>query len=191
MRAKTSRNRCRVALALQRPVPEKGSEEQALENRLDRLIDHAASLTGVKSTDLADRLACQVAAGLVHQKPPGGATSTLVEAFEAIGEMAPKGPIQAMLAAQMIATNEASARFLACSFEGGHSLESRTANVNRAARLMQVFLLQAEAFEKLSGNSVQQKVVVEHVHVHEGGQAIVGAVTARKEKRGGGGRAKK
>lgn len=81
-------------------------------------------------------------------------------------EMAPEGPVQAMLAAQMIGVNEASAKFLAVAFEEGHTLESRTSNVNRAVRLMQLFLLQVEAFDRLRGKSVQQKVVVEHVHVH-------------------------
>jgi hypothetical protein len=31
---------------------------------------------------------------------------------------------------------------------------------------------------KLKGKTRQQKVIVEHVHVHHGGQAIVGTVTA-------------
>ncbi len=35
---------------------------------------------------------------------------------------------------------------------------------------------------KLKGTASQQKVTVEHVHVHEGGQAIVGAVSATKEQ---------
>jgi hypothetical protein len=40
---------------------------------------------------------------------------------------------------------------------------------------------------KLKGKTGQQKVTVEHVHVHQGGQAIVGAVTtARSEGTWGG-----
>jgi len=82
------------------------------------------------------------------------------------------------------------ARFLACAFSEGQTLESRTAKVNRAARLMQLYLLQVEAFQKLRGKSVQQKVIVEHAHVHEGGQAIVGGVTPRSGL-GEGGREKR
>jgi hypothetical protein len=77
------------------------------------------------------------------------------------------------------APNKMPARFLACAFSEGQTLESRTTNVNPAARLMQLYLLQVEAFQKLCGKSVQQKAIVEHVHVHEGGQVIVGAVTPR------------
>jgi hypothetical protein len=37
-----------------------------------------------------------------------------------------------------------------------------------------------EAMEKLKGKTGQQKVTVEHVHVYQGGQAIVGAVSPNR-----------
>jgi len=57
-------------------------------------------------------------------------------------------------------------------------------NVVRATRLLRLHLEQIEALQKLRGKAGHQKVTVEHVHVHRGGQAIVGAVNATK--RGGG-----
>jgi hypothetical protein len=42
---------------------------------------------------------------------------------------------------------------------------------------MHLFLEQLEAMAKLQGKSGQQRVVVEHVTVANGGQAIVGAIT--------------
>jgi hypothetical protein len=45
-----------------------------------------------------------------------------------------------------------------------------------ATRLMRLHLDQIEAMQKLRGKAGQQKVTVEHVHVYQGGQAIVGAV---------------
>jgi hypothetical protein len=153
------------------------TKSEAMEKRLDELLMHGPELTGVASRDVALSIAFQVARALVHPQPKDD-TLAIIGALEAVNEMAPKGPVQAMLAAQMIATNQASAKFLAASLLDEQTLESRTANVNRAARLMQIYLLQIEAFEKLRGNSVQQKMVVEHVHIHEGGQAIVGALTS-------------
>jgi hypothetical protein len=50
---------------------------------------------------------------------------------------------------------------------------------------MHVFGEQLEAMQKLKGRSGQQKVTVEHVHIHRGGQAIVGAVTTRGGGEGG------
>ena len=51
----------------------------------------------------------------------------------------------------------------------------------RATRLMRIFTEQLDAMAKLKGKSGHQKVTVEHVHVHKGAQAIVGAVTTSKE----------
>jgi hypothetical protein len=44
-------------------------------------------------------------------------------------------------------------------------------------------LEQIEAIQRLKGKTGQQKVTVEHVHVHDGGQAIVGAMTTTKKER--------
>ena len=51
---------------------------------------------------------------------------------------------------------------------------------------MRVFNEQLEAMQKLKGKAGQQKVTVEHVHVHEGGQAIEGAVSTTKGEGDGG-----
>jgi len=53
--------------------------------------------------------------------------------------------------------------------EGQHP-EAVDTNVLRATRLMRVFGEQLEAMQKLRGKTGQQKVTVEHVHVHDGGQ---------------------
>ena len=87
----------------------------------------------------------------------------------------------------MIAANNAALMFLSrATIENQHP-EAIDTNVLRATRLMRVFREQLEAMQKLKGKSGQQKVTVEHVHVHEGGQAIVGAVSTGGTGRGGGG----
>jgi hypothetical protein len=54
--------------------------------------------------------------------------------------------------------------------------ESAERGLNKLAR---TFNLQLEALKRLRSGG-EQKVRVEHVHVHEGGQAIVGNVKASK-----------
>lgn len=54
-------------------------------------------------------------------------------------------------------------------------------HVNTVAKLSNVFIQQATLMQKLQGKG-QQKVTVEHVHVHNGGQAIVGNVMGRGEE---------
>ena len=58
--------------------------------------------------------------------------------------------------------------------------EATDLNVLRATRLMRAFNEGVEAMQKLKGKASQQNVTVEHVHIHKGGQAIVGAVSAPK-----------
>jgi hypothetical protein len=53
--------------------------------------------------------------------------------------------------------------------------EGRQMNLNYANRLSRTYALHMETLDKHRGKG-QQKVTVKHVHVHEGGQAIVGHV---------------
>jgi hypothetical protein len=53
-------------------------------------------------------------------------------------------------------------------------------NITRAVRLMRLYTEQLGAMAKLKGTAGQQKMTVEHVHVHAGGQAIVGPVARGK-----------
>jgi hypothetical protein len=64
------------------------------------------------------------------------------------------------------------------------TFEGRRENLNQANKLSRTYSTLLEALNKHRGKGAQ-KVTVEHVHVHEGGQAIVGNVTP-----GGGGHTK-
>jgi hypothetical protein len=66
------------------------------------------------------------------------------------------------------------------------TFEGRDMNLRHAAKLSRTFAAQVEALSRYRGKG-QQKVVVEHVHVHSGGQAIVGEVAAGSPTGGGGG----
>ena len=56
------------------------------------------------------------------------------------------------------------------------TLIERDRHGSLAVKLLRTFALQVEALQRYRGKG-QQKVTVEHVHVHAGGQAIVGAIT--------------
>ena len=100
--------------------------------------------------------------------------------------MAPQNATETMLAIQMIAVSDAALMFLKRATLQDQPPEAVDTNVLRATRLMRVFREQLQAMQKLKGKASQQKVTVEHVHIHEGGQAIVGSVSAPKVQRGGG-----
>ena len=68
---------------------------------------------------------------------------------------------------------------------GEQTFEGRRENLNQANKLSRTWATLLEALNRHRGKG-QQKVTVEHVHVHASGQALVGMV----ETPGGGDRAK-
>jgi hypothetical protein len=102
-----------------------------------------------------------------------------------LAELQPTNATEAMLAAQMIATQRSAMRFITRAMAPDQSSDTIEMNVNRAVRLMRLFNEQAETMAKLKGKSGQQRVVVEHVTVNHGGQAIVGAVASQPIPGGG------
>jgi hypothetical protein len=151
---------------------------------LDALIRKGHQITGSRTTEVADRTFIQVANALVWPKPKGGADDLLRRAIASISELAPQNATEAMLATQMIAVHEAALMFLHQATVADQYVAVIDANVLRATRLMRVFGEQLEAMQRLRGKSGQQRVTVEHVHVNDGGQAIVGSVST-KAPRGG------
>ena len=98
-------------------------------------------------------------------------------AIEMLGQIKPEGALQSMLAVQMIGVHNSAVKFLMRATDENQTFEGTDANVHRAVRLLRLFNEQLEALATLRGKTSEQKVTVEHVHVHEGGQAIVGSLT--------------
>jgi hypothetical protein len=171
------------------PKTQKGNVLQVVAQKTrqemcDELCCEIEKAAGVP-LEVADRIATQMANALVWPKP-GDETESLIKAITSLAEYGPRNAIEASLAAQMTATCEAALMFLNRATVQGQTTEVIDLNVLRATRLMRLHLEQIEAMQKLKGRTGQQKVTVEHVHVHEGGQAIVGAVSTSGE--GGGGK---
>jgi hypothetical protein len=152
---------------------------------IDELLADLCSLTGTVHNEVAIRIAGQVQMSLGQPKA-SNVDGSLIQAISTIAEIAPQNGIEAMLAAQMIATHEMALLCLSRVTLEGQTVEGAESNVLRATRLMRLHLEQIEAMQKLKGKAGQQKVTVEHVHVYQGGQAIVGAVSTGKTEPGGG-----
>lgn len=99
--------------------------------------------------------------------------------------IAPKDELEGMMAAQLTASHNAAMECYRRAMIGEQTFEGRRENLNQANKLSRTFTALLDALNKHRGKG-QQKVTVEHVHVHQGGQAIVGAV----ETPGGGERKK-
>lgn len=89
----------------------------------------------------------------------------------------PNDEIEGMLAAQMIGAHNAAMECYRRAMLAEQTFEGREQNLKHAAKLSRTFAQLQATLDKHRGKG-QQKVTVEHVHVHEGGQAIVGNVEA-------------
>jgi hypothetical protein len=87
----------------------------------------------------------------------------------------PNDELEGMLAAQLVTCHNASTECCRRAMLGEQTFEGRKENLNQANKLSRTYATLLEALNRHRGKG-QQKVTVEHVHVHNGGQAIVGNV---------------
>src|SRR5215207_2656360 len=83
--------------------------------------------------------------------------------------------LEGMIAAQLVACHNASMECYRRAMIRDQPFEGWRENLNQASKLSRTYGTLLEALNRHRGKG-QQKVTVEHVHVHSGGQAIVGAV---------------
>jgi hypothetical protein len=108
--------------------------------------------------------------------PGSGLSEIAVNAALAMIEAAgPKDEIEGALAVQLACTHTAAMGVLA-RLGDGYGSERRVAALgSAAARLLRAYATQVEVLRRLRHGG-QQYVRVEHVHINEGGQAVIGNV---------------
>jgi hypothetical protein len=129
---------------------------------------------GTTSSDFVNNSLFQIQAA--SRSPWGGISELSMNAALAMIEAAaPKDEIEAALAVQMACTHTAAMAVLA-KLDVAFATERRVAAFgSAAARLMRTYATQVEVLRRLR-NGGQQFVRVEHVHVNDGGQAVIGNV---------------
>jgi hypothetical protein len=134
---------------------------------------------GVKDPVLGKELLLQMTSAANGQEDTLNAMIAFVRGLE------PKNSLEAALATQMAAVHALTMSF-AHRLSQGQTIAQRDSCERAFNKLARTFTAQTEAFKRYRTGG-QQKMIVEHVHVHEGGQAIVGHVEHKAE----GGSAKK
>jgi hypothetical protein len=130
------------------------------------LVNQVMSALWVKNSD-AETVASQ--------------TSAAGAALVGIG---PRDELEGMIAAQLLAAHSAAMECYRRGMLGEQTFEGRRENLAQANKLSRTFSMLLEALNRHRGKG-QQRVIVEHVTVQAGGQAVVGVV----ETPGGGDRA--
>lgn len=101
---------------------------------------------------------------------------TANQALAMLSVLNPQDEIESMLVAQIIATHSLISDRTRC-VRHAETIVQLEANGTLLTKLQRTFLQQLEALQRYRGKG-QQVVRVERVHVHDGGQAIVGSVQA-------------
>jgi integrase len=86
----------------------------------------------------------------------------------------PKDELEGMMAAQLIAAHNAAMECYRRAMISEQHPEGRRENLTQANKLSRTYATLLEALNRHRGKG-QQKVTVEHVHVHSGGQAVYAA----------------
>ena len=93
----------------------------------------------------------------------------------ALISIGPRDELEGMIAAQLLAAHNAAMECYRRAMLSEQTFEGRRENLNQANKLSRTYATLLEALNRHRGKS-QQKVTVEHIHVHSGGQAVVGMV---------------
>jgi hypothetical protein len=129
---------------------------------------------GTRSSDFVNASLLQLQAAA--RSPFGTISETHINAALAMIEaVAPKDELEGALAVQMACTHAAAMSVLV-KMDSGFGTERRIAAFgSTAARLMKAYTMQLEVIRRLRTGG-QQLVRVEHVHINDGGHAVIGNV---------------
>jgi hypothetical protein len=87
-----------------------------------------------------------------------------------------------MIAAQLIAAHYAAMECYRRAMVSDQTFDARHENLKQATKLSRASAALVDALNRHRGKG-QQKVTVEHVHVHSGGQAVVGTIEGATRRR--------
>jgi hypothetical protein len=137
-------------------------------HNMDNISDEQKSFSA-KVTKL-NVLACNFA----HQENIGLAEAEK-QSQDGLKVLGVQGGVEEMLAAQMIASHNLQQLCMAMANKMLGDVRGQYF-INSAIKLSNSFTNQAALLSKLQGNAGQQRIVVEHIEVHHGAQAIVGNI---------------
>jgi hypothetical protein len=145
------------------------------------------SIGGSQSDHWNNTLANQTVQALwLKNSSPEERDRQLSATVAALMGTAPKDELEGMMAAQLIAAHNAAMECYRRAMIDEQTFEGRRENLAQANKLSRTYSMLLEALNRHRGKG-QQRVTVEHIHIHPGGQAVVGVIGTP----GGGDKAKR
>ena len=152
------------------------------------LEGHRKRLREAFGNTLSDEFVDVILGKLVEALRPGLydqlEEATLNAALATIDSMQPRSELQALLAVQIIATGFAGLRFLR---QSHRQMTEDYINVygGYAIKLLRLQNEMIQTFDRYRRGN-KQTVEVRHVHIHSGGQGVVGIINPPDDREGGG-----
>ena len=165
----------------------KANQKTAVADEPDGRKTRLRSVGGSHSDHWNSTLANQAVQALWLKDSPEERDRQLSATVAALKGIAPKDELEGMMAAQLIAAHNAAMECFRRAMIDEQTFEGRSENLAQANKLSRTFATLLETLNRHRGKG-QQKVTVEHVHVHAGGQAVVGMVASSPGLPGGGDR---
>ena len=153
------------------------------EDQKGELKPIGGSQSDLWNNTLANQAVQALWTGLSDEAEQGRQYSATVAALVGIN---PQDELEGMMAAQLIAAHNAAMECYRRAMISDQTFEGRREGLNQANRLSRTWTTLLTALNHYRGKG-QQKVTVEHVHVHKGEQDVVGALKTAKHRRPGGG----
>jgi peptidyl-tRNA hydrolase len=108
--------------------------------------------------------------------------ATILDAMDSLRAIEPRDNFERMLGAQMVACHHAAMECFRLAMNPNQTFSGRDMSLKHAVKLMAAHARHLETLNKHRGKG-QQRVIVEHVNVEAGGQAIVGNVESGAKTR--------
>jgi len=133
-------------------------------------------ITGINDLEEARSHALQAVSAIELQKDitAKAKMKKINHVWSLLEGIAPKDPIEGMIASQMVAIHELTLANAGKAANTGLSSEIRHRYINNTVKLSRTSMAQVEALKKYRSKG-NQKIMVEHVNVASGGQAVVGS----------------
>lgn len=154
--------------SLANQIPTKLSEAELSEHH-----DRRRRATGTDHPELRARLFFQTTNAISDAQ--GKELFTIAHVQQALMGIAPKDELEGLMAAQIVAFHSLIMDCMRSAVHPEQTDRGVEAYVNRAAKLSRTFTALTEALGRYRSRG-QQRMTVEHIHVHPGGRAIVGQI---------------
>ncbi|MEO5334053.1 MAG: hypothetical protein H7839_18735 [Magnetococcus sp. YQC-5] len=122
------------------------------------------------SSTLLDQLAALIPANLALEAKQ----KELQAMLDVVAGIGPQNEAEALLAVQMAGIHVLSMRFMALASQAGQR-SGYEKTLNSISKLTRTYAAQLEALKRFRGDP-SQKILVEHLHIESGAQAVIGSI---------------